>query len=86
MPAVSFGRLKEAIEDGEKAIEIVRLYDVSLTLRAYSFVGLHYECAGNPKQATAIYLKQVYAAGTRGWLFSGYRSLSRLSIQMGDLG
>src|SRR5262245_52257256 len=82
------GRLKDAIADAEKAIEVVRPDD-PLTLLLYDFAGNQNELAGNPKQAMTAALKQIQhvsTPGNRGWLFGGYASLSRLSIQIGDVG
>ena len=83
------GRLSESIADANKAIEVARgAVDANLMGRIEQFAGLQYSAAGDPKQAFAIFSRQIREAnvpGARGYLFGGNRHISGILIQMGDI-
>lgn len=87
------GRLKDAIHDANKAIELGRGAVSALNMGIFQqFAGLLYSTAGNPKQALEIFHAQVREAerendGTGAWghSFGGYRQISGFLIQMGDI-
>ena len=83
------GRLKDALADATKAIEVGRgAVEASLMGRLLQFAGLQYRAAGNPRQALAIFQTQVRDSdtkGARGHMFGGNVQLSMLHLQMGDL-
>jgi CHAT domain-containing protein/tetratricopeptide (TPR) repeat protein len=83
------GRISEAIEDANKAMEVGRgTVDAYVMGRLQQFAGLQYAFAGNPKQALAIFERQIRdtnAQGSMGYLFGGYRQISGLLIQAGDI-
>jgi CHAT domain-containing protein len=83
------GRLNDAIDDANKAIEAARGgVDADFMGRLQQFAGLQYSFSGNPKQALAIFLGQVRdtnAPGARGHMFDGNLHISSILIRMGDL-
>ena len=83
------GRLNELIVDANKAIEVARgAVDAKLMGRIEQFAGLQYSAAGDPKQAFAIFSRQIREAnvpGAKGYLFGGNRQISGILIQMGDI-
>ena len=83
------GRLNDATEDGNKAMEIGRgAGDANMMGRLQQFAGLQYSFAGNPKQALTIFESQIRdtnVKGAKGQLFGGYRQISNLLLQMGDI-
>jgi CHAT domain-containing protein len=83
------GRLRESIADADKAIEVARgTVDNNLMGRLEQFAGLQYSAAGDPKQAFAIFSRQIgetNVPGSKGYLFGGYRQISGILIQMGDI-
>src|SRR5262245_53287929 len=81
------GRSKDAIDDADKAIEVGRgAVDAANLGRLQQFAGLQYLFAGNPKRALAIFEAQIRdTAEARGHAFNGYRVMSSIVIQMGDL-
>jgi CHAT domain-containing protein len=83
------GRLKEATEDANKAVEIGRgAGDAKVLGRLQQFAGLQYSLAGNPKQSLTIFESQIRdtnVKGAKGQLFGGYRQISNLLLQMGDI-
>ena len=83
------GRLSESIADANKAVEVARGgVDASLLGRLEQFAGLQYSVAGDPKQALAVFSRQIGEAdvrGARGYLFGGFRQISAILIQMGDI-
>jgi CHAT domain-containing protein len=83
------GRLNESTADANKAIEVARgAVDANLMGRIEQFAGLQYSAAGNPKQAFAIFSRQIREAnvpGAKGYLFGGNRQISGILIQMGDI-
>ena len=83
------GRLNDAMEDGNKAVEIGRgAGDANLMGRLQQFAGLQYAFAGNPKQSLTIFESQIRGSnvkGAKGQLFGGYRQISSLLLQMGDI-
>jgi CHAT domain-containing protein len=83
------GRLNDALADANKAIELGRgAVDASLMARLAQFAGLQYSAAGDPKQAFAIFSRQIREAnapGAKGFLFGGNRQISAILLQMGDI-
>jgi len=83
------GRVNEAIEDANKAIEAARgTVDANFMGRLQQFAGLQYSFAGNPKQALAIFsgqAKDTNTKGARGHLFGAYRQIASILVQMGDI-
>ena len=83
------GRLNESIVDANKAIEVARgADDAKLMGRIEQFAGLQYSAAGDPKQAFAIFSRQIREAnvpGAKGYLFGGNRQISGILIKMGDI-
>ena len=85
----ALGRLKDALADATKALEVARgAVDANLMGRLLQFAGIQYRAAGNPRQALVIYQTQVRdtdTKGARGHMFGGNLQLSMLHLQMGDL-
>jgi CHAT domain-containing protein len=83
------GRLSESIADANKAIEVARgAVDANVMGRLEQFAGLAYSGAGDPKQAFAIFSRQIREAnvpGAKGYLFGGNQQISAILLQMGDL-
>jgi CHAT domain-containing protein len=83
------GRLSESIADANKAIEDGRgAVDAYLMGRLAQFAGLQYSAAGEPKEALAVFSRQIREAnvpGAKGILFGGYRQISAILIKMGDI-
>lgn len=83
------GRSSEALADANKAIEVATgAVDANLMGRLLQFAGLQFSAAGNPKQAMAVFARQVRDSnvkGAKGYLFGGNRSISGFLIQMGDV-
>jgi CHAT domain-containing protein len=83
------GRLNDALADANKAIEAARGgVDAALMGRLAQFAGIQYSAAGDPKKAFEIFSRQVRdanAPGAKGYLFNGYRQISAMLIQMGDI-
>jgi tetratricopeptide (TPR) repeat protein len=83
------GRLNDALADANKAIEPGRGgVDANLMARLAQFAGSQYSAAGDPKQAFAIFSRQIREAnapGAKGFLFGGNRQISAILLQMGDI-
>ncbi len=83
------GRLNDAVADANKAIELGRgAIDANLMARLAQFAGIQYSAAGDPKKAFEIFSREVRdanAPGAKGYLFNGYRQISAMLIQMGDI-
>ena len=83
------GRSNEALADANKAIEVATgAVDANLMGRLLQFAGLQFSAAGNPKQAMAVYARQIRDSnvkGAKGYLFGGNRAISGFLIQMGDV-
>jgi CHAT domain-containing protein len=83
------GRLSEAIGDANKAIATGQgAIDANMMGRLLQFAGLQYTAAGDLKQAFAVFSRQVRdtnTPGAKGYQFGGYRQLSAVLIQMGDV-
>jgi CHAT domain-containing protein len=83
------GRLNDALADANKAIEVSRgAVDANLMARLAQFAGLQYSDAGDPKQAFAIFSRQIREAnapGAKGFLFGGNRQISAILLKMGDI-
>ncbi len=83
------GRLNDATADADKALEVgTGAADALLMGRLEQFAGLQYSAAGDPKQALAIFSRQMRdmnAPGSKGYLFGAYRQVSMILLQMGDI-
>src|SRR5262245_17782024 len=84
------GRLNEAIEDGNMAIDVGQgVVEQTAMLRFLRFAGIHYNFAGNPKRALAIFLRLVQDANdannNKGQLLIGRRHITNLFGQIGDI-
>jgi tetratricopeptide (TPR) repeat protein len=83
------GRLADAIEDGNKAIEAGRgAIDANLMGRLSQFLALQYLFAGDPRTAFDIYqreLRETNVQGAKGYLFSTNRLIVGILVQMGDV-
>ncbi len=83
------GRSKDAIADAEKSIEVGRgAVDANRMGRLVNFAGLQHGLAGNPRQALAIFQGQLQTANVKnakGYLFSAYRNIAAVLLQMGDI-
>jgi CHAT domain-containing protein/tetratricopeptide (TPR) repeat protein len=83
------GRLKEAIADIEKGLEIARgAAEPNFIGRLQQLAGRLYMTAGRPRQALALYLEHIRttdAPGARGYIHGGHFQLSKIYIMMGDL-
>src|SRR5262245_11370250 len=83
------GRVKDAIADAQKAIEVARgATDANFMGRLQQFAGLQYMVAGRPRQALAVFSTQVRETdtqGARGHIFGGNQQIAMILIQMGDL-
>jgi CHAT domain-containing protein len=83
------GRTNDAIEDGNKAMEVGRgAADAKFMSRLQQFAGLQYAFAGNPKQSLAIFQEQIRdtdVKGARGFLFGAYRQVASFLVQTGDV-
>lgn len=83
------GRLRPALEDAEKALDLARrIGDANLLGRMQQQAGLRYSAMGQPKQALQVFLEQMKTSdvkGARGYLFGAYRRIGGFLIQMGDL-
>jgi CHAT domain-containing protein len=85
----ALGRLKDAIADADKAIEVAkRSVEAPLMGRLQQFAGLQYQAAGNPRRALTIFqdqLRDTDTKGAKGHMFDGNLQLSLIHLQMGDL-
>jgi CHAT domain-containing protein/tetratricopeptide (TPR) repeat protein len=83
------GRLSESMADANKALEVGRgAVDANVLGRLEQFAGLQYSAAGDPRQALAVFSRQIGETdvrGARGYLFGGFRQISAILIQMGDI-
>lgn len=85
----TLGRLNEAIEDANKALETGHSTgDAHLLGRLEQFAGLQYLLAGDPKKALEIFQAQLRTAnenGAKGYLFNAVRHVIVILLQMGDI-
>lgn len=83
------GRNREAIADGEKAVIIAQASgDGYFTQRVRQLIGLQKLALGDIKGALELGRSMIRDAdrpGQKGYLFSAYRWVAHLLIQMGDL-
>jgi CHAT domain-containing protein len=83
------GRLAEAIDDANKAIEAGRgAADPNLMGRITQFAAIEYSAAGDPKKSLEFFQQMLRAAGekgARGYTFNSTRNLARILVQMGDI-
>ena len=83
------GRLKDSIADAEQAVEVARgATDANFMGRLEQLLGMQYLAAGRPRQALAVYARQVRdadAPGARGHIFNGNQQLVTILIHMEDL-
>jgi CHAT domain-containing protein len=85
---VNLGHNRDATTDAERAVQyakgVVKTEELG---RLLFLLGLQYMREGAPKKALEIFLRLVQEAergGRKGWLFTGYRWISRILIDMGD--
>jgi CHAT domain-containing protein len=85
----TLGRLHDAIDDANKALEAGReAGDAHLLGRLEQFAGLEFLLAGDPKQALEIFQQQLRTAekkGAKGYLFGAVRHIVVILLQMGDM-
>ncbi len=85
----ALGRLSEATDDANKALEAGRgAVDANLLGRLEQFAGLQYSSSGDPKKALAIFerqLRDTNAPGAKGYLFNGVLNIVGILVQMGDI-
>jgi CHAT domain-containing protein len=83
------GRMQEALEDGQKAVDTARgVADSNLLGRMMQFLGLQYGLVGKPKQALATYERMILDVdqpGSQGFLFNIYKQAGGILLQMGDI-
>ena len=84
------GRLREALADSEKAIELGRRAgNANLLGRLEQFAGMEHLAAGEPNRALEIFQQQLRSTnvrGARGYLFNGVRHIVTILVQTGDIG
>ncbi len=85
----TLGRLHDAIDDANKALEAGRKAgDAHLLGRLEQFAGLQFLLAGDPKKALKIFQDQVRTSekkGAQGFLFGAVRHIVVILLQMGDM-
>jgi CHAT domain-containing protein len=83
------GRAKDAILDGERALELSRgIFDIRELNRLRQFVGIQYWLAGNPKKALDVFsdiLRASTSGRGQGILFFTYRIISQILVSTGDI-
>ena len=83
------GRFREAVADGEQAVQIATGKVDQLVLNNFrSTVALQHLLAGEPKSALDVYLKMADASehsNNKGFLFIAYRQISNIYLMLGDL-
>jgi CHAT domain-containing protein len=85
----TLGRLHDAIDDANKALELGReAGDARLLGRLEQFAGLEFLLAGDPKEALEIFQEQVRTSEQKhaqGFLFGAVRHIVVILLQMGDM-
>lgn len=85
----SLGRLKDATDDANKALEIARgAVDASLLGRLEQFAAIQANASGDPKKALGILqtqLQDTNAKGARGYLFNATLNIVGILVQTGGL-
>ena len=85
----NLGRFRDAITDGEKAVEIGRGFvEANQFGQLQQFVGAQYRAVGDPKKALQIYREQANAVnlpGAKGRLFEIYVNILDVLVMLGDL-
>ncbi|HZT27497.1 MAG TPA: CHAT domain-containing tetratricopeptide repeat protein [Pseudolabrys sp.] len=85
----ALGRVKDALDDADKALQNGRgALDANTLGRIEQFAGLQISAAGDPKQALAIFQRQIRdtnAPGAKGYLFNATLNIVAILIQLGDL-
>ena len=83
------GRVADSIADANKGIEVGQgAIDARMMGRLKQFLALQYYYQGDPKKALELYqqlLRETNVPGAKGYLFSGYRQVSGVLVQMGDV-
>jgi CHAT domain-containing protein len=83
------GRVPDSIVDANKGIEVGQgTIDARMMGRLKQFLALQYYYEGDPKKALELYqqmLRETNAPGAKGFLFSTYRLVSGVLVQMGDV-
>lgn len=84
----ALGRLKDATDDANKALEAGRgSVDANLLGRLEQFAGMQAVANGDAKKALAIYqmqLRDTDAPGAKGYMFNGALNIVGILVQMGD--
>ena len=82
------GRTREAVADGERAIQLATGRVDQLVLSSFrNTVALQHLNTGEPKQALTLYLKMAEdgeRASEKAWLFNVYRQLANVYLILGD--
>ena len=81
------GRTREAVADGERAIQLATGRVDQLVLSSFrNTVALQHLANGEPKQALTLYLKMAEDGerSEKGWLFNVYRQLTNVYLTLGD--
>ena len=85
----TLGRTREALADGEKAMEAAkRGADFRLLTRTRQFVAIQHIRLGDPKKAVEIFqatVREGNQPGQRGSLINAQRSIAQALVAMGDL-
>ena len=84
----TLGQMREAVADCEKAVEFGQgSLNVTDFGRMQQGLALQYFSSGDLKKALEASLQRMRTAnaGSRGWLFNTYKSISALYIQLGNL-
>ena len=85
----NLGRLKDAIDDANKAMEVGRgAIDANMMGRLQQFAAIQYGFAGNLQRAVAIFKDQIRdtdTPGAKGYLFNSARNVAGFLIHMGDI-
>jgi CHAT domain-containing protein len=84
------GRLAEAIEDANKAVELGRgTVGPNLMGRLMQFLALQHSAAGDPKKAFEIFQRQLREIatlpGAKGYQFGANLQIISMLVQMGDI-
>jgi CHAT domain-containing protein len=83
------GRVSDALSDAKAAVERGNgAVDANMMGRLLQFLGLQYSAAGNPKEALAVFSRQIRemnTPGAKGYLFGGHRQIATVLVQMGNL-
>ena len=83
------GRMREALDDGQKAVEAARgVADSNQLGRMMQFLAIQYKRVGEPTQALVTFeqmIRDVDRPGSWGFLFNIYRQIGSILLPMGDI-